>query len=188
MGVFDVEHRERGPSGKWEVPFGTCENHPTRYGPQARQPGRVPARSEADRTPAVNLRYGIDPWQFAVHSEQVNRPTTVIIDPEGIVRLAHFGTYWGDRPSIGQILKMLETGNYEFEPPPPRRGPHCSASSASRRGRCVVRVATVRLKTFESVRSTSLHAHRQQLTVSTLQEVDDPLERIESEGFTDGPP
>jgi len=77
-----------------------------------------------DRGAAVGARYGIDPCQYAVHSEYVNRPTTVIIDSEGVVRLAHFGTYWGDRPSIGQILQMIETDNYEFEPPPPRRGPH----------------------------------------------------------------
>lgn len=77
-----------------------------------------------DRAAAVGLRYGIDPWQYAVHSEYVNRPATVIIDPEGIVRLAHFGTYWGDRPSIGQILEMIETDEYEFEAAPPRHGPH----------------------------------------------------------------
>ncbi len=77
-----------------------------------------------DRAAAVGLQFGIDPWQYAVHSEPVNRPTTVIIDPEGIVRLAHFGTYWGDRPSIGQVLKMIEADEYEFEAPPPRRGPH----------------------------------------------------------------
>jgi len=77
-----------------------------------------------DRAAAVGLRYGIDPWQYAVHSEYVNRPATVIIDPEGMIRLAHVGTYWGDRPTIGQILKMIETDTYEFEAPPPRRGPH----------------------------------------------------------------
>lgn len=77
-----------------------------------------------DRAATVGARYGIDPWQYAVHSEYVNRPATLIIDPEGIVRLAHFGTYWGDRPSIGQILRMIETDTYEFEAPPPRRGPH----------------------------------------------------------------
>lgn len=77
-----------------------------------------------DRAAAVGLRYGIDPWQYAVHSEYVNRPATVIIDPEGIVRLAHFGTYWGDRPTIGQILQMIEDEEYVFEAPPPRRGPH----------------------------------------------------------------
>ncbi|MEX2400475.1 MAG: HEAT repeat domain-containing protein [Rhodothermales bacterium] len=77
-----------------------------------------------DRGAVVGARYGISPLQFAVHSEYVNRPTTVIIDPEGIVRLAHVGTYWGDRPSIGQILKMIETGEYDFQAPPPRHGPH----------------------------------------------------------------
>lgn len=77
-----------------------------------------------DRAGAVGARYGIEPWQFAVHSEYVNRPATVIIDPEGIVRLAHIGTYWGDRPSIGQILQMIESGQYDFDPPPPRKGPH----------------------------------------------------------------
>lgn len=73
---------------------------------------------------ALGLRYGIDPWQFAVHSEMVNRPTTVIIDPEGAVRLAYTGRYWGDRPTIGQILDMIETDTCDFEAPPLRRGPH----------------------------------------------------------------
>ena len=77
-----------------------------------------------DRAAAVGLQYGIDPLEYAVHSEYVNRPATVIIDPDGIVRLAHFGTYWGDRPTIGQILDMIETDTYEFEAPPPQRGPH----------------------------------------------------------------
>lgn len=77
-----------------------------------------------DRAGAVGARYGIDPLQFAVHSEYVNRPATVIIDPEGVVRLAHFGTYWGDRPSVGQVLQMIASDTYDFDPPPPRRGPH----------------------------------------------------------------
>lgn len=53
-----------------------------------------------DRAAAVGLQYGIDPWQYTVHSEWINRPSTVIVDPAGIVRLAYFGRYWGDRPSI----------------------------------------------------------------------------------------
>jgi len=77
-----------------------------------------------DQGATVGARYGIDPWQFAVHSEYVNRPAAVIIDPEGVVQLAYFGTYWGDRPTIGQILNMIETGAYTFSAPPPRRGPH----------------------------------------------------------------
>ncbi|MFB6232314.1 MAG: redoxin domain-containing protein [Salinibacter sp.] len=92
--------------------------------PHDRYPDEIWWPHLVDRGAAVGLRYGIDPWQYAVHSEQVNRPTTVIIDPEGTVRLAHVGTFWGDRPTIGQILKMIETGTFEFEPPSPRRGPH----------------------------------------------------------------
>jgi len=92
--------------------------------PHDRYPDEIWWPHLVDRAATVGLRYGIDPWQYAVHSEYVNRPATVIIDPEGIVRLAHFGTYWGDRPTIGQILDMIETGTYEFESPPPRRGPH----------------------------------------------------------------
>ena len=77
-----------------------------------------------DRGAAAGLRYGIDPLQFAVHSELVNRPTTVIVDPDGIIRFAYTGRYWGDRPAIGQILEMVETDTYTFDPPPLRRGPH----------------------------------------------------------------
>jgi len=78
----------------------------------------------SDPGASVGLRYGIDPWQFTVHSEWVNRPSTLIIDPDGIVRLAYFGRYWGDRPSIGQLLKMIETDAYQFNAPPLKRGPH----------------------------------------------------------------
>lgn len=54
---------------------------------------------------------------FSVHSEYINRPATVIIDPAGIVRLAYFGTYCGDRPSIEQTLEMIRNGHFEFEHP-----------------------------------------------------------------------
>jgi len=92
--------------------------------PMAPYPDGIWWRHLVDRSATVGLRYGIDPWQFAVHSEMVNRPTTVIVDPEGTVRLAYTGRYWGDRPTIGQILDMIETATYEFEAPPLRRGPH----------------------------------------------------------------
>lgn len=82
--------------------------------PQAPYPEKIWWPHLVDRAAAVGLRHGIDPWQFAVHSEWVNRPSTIIVDPDGIVRLAYFGDYWGDRPSITQILEMVETGEYEF--------------------------------------------------------------------------
>lgn len=71
----------------------------------------------SDPAGAVGARYGIDPMAFSVHAEYINRPATIIIDPAGIVRLAYFGTYWGDRPSIEQTLEMIRNGHFDFEHP-----------------------------------------------------------------------
>lgn len=68
-----------------------------------------------DRAGAVGARYGAQPMTFAVHSEYINRPSVVIVDKEGIVRFAYYGTFWGDRPSIRQALDMAQSGRYEFE-------------------------------------------------------------------------
>lgn len=68
-----------------------------------------------DRAGAAGAVYGVDPMAFAVHSEYINRPSTIIIDPEGIVRFAYYGTYWGDRPTIRQTLEMVSTGSFGFE-------------------------------------------------------------------------
>jgi hypothetical protein len=65
--------------------------------------------------------YGADPLAFAVHAEYINRPTTVIIDKNGVVRLAYRGTFWGDRPTIEQTLEMIETGDFNFEHPQRRK-------------------------------------------------------------------
>ncbi|MBI1390598.1 MAG: redoxin domain-containing protein [bacterium] len=70
-----------------------------------------------DRAGAVGAAYGVDPMAFAVHGEFINRPTTVIIDPDGIVRFAYYGTYWGDRPSIEQTLEMIKSNTFDFEHP-----------------------------------------------------------------------
>ncbi len=53
--------------------------------------------------------------QYVVHAEWINRPATVIIDKEGIVRLAYRGTYWGDRPKIEEILEMVRDEDFSFE-------------------------------------------------------------------------
>ncbi len=60
-----------------------------------------------DRAGAVGAMYGVDPMSFAVHAEYINRPSTVIVDPAGVVRLAYYGTYWGDRPTIEQTLVSI---------------------------------------------------------------------------------
>ncbi len=70
-----------------------------------------------DRAGAIAAMYGADPCAFSVHAEYINRPTTVIIDKDGMVRFSYQGTYWGDRPTIEQTLKMIETGDFSFEHP-----------------------------------------------------------------------
>jgi alkyl hydroperoxide reductase subunit AhpC len=70
-----------------------------------------------DLAGAVGAGYGTDPMAFAVHGEFVNRPTTVIVDPEGVVRFAYRGTFWGDRPSIAATLEMIRTQEFGFSHP-----------------------------------------------------------------------
>lgn len=70
-----------------------------------------------DRAGSVGATYGIDPFAFSVHGEYINRPATVVTDPEGTVRFAYIGTFWGDRPSVEQVLEMIESERFEFEHP-----------------------------------------------------------------------
>jgi peroxiredoxin len=70
-----------------------------------------------DRAGAVAAQYGMDPLAFAVHAEYINRPGTVIIDKEGMVRFLYKGTFWGDRPTINQTLEMIRTEDFSFEHP-----------------------------------------------------------------------
>ncbi|MCK5368080.1 MAG: hypothetical protein KAQ62_05990, partial [Cyclobacteriaceae bacterium] len=67
-----------------------------------------------DRAGAIGAMYGADPMTFAVHAEYINRPTTVIIDKDGIVRFSYQGTFWGDRPTIEQTLEMIKTEDFSF--------------------------------------------------------------------------
>ncbi len=62
----------------------------------------------SDPAGAVGVQFGIDPLAFAVHSEFINRPTTVVIDRNGTVRMLHRGAYWGDRPTIQELLEQAE--------------------------------------------------------------------------------
>lgn len=70
-----------------------------------------------DRAGAVGAEYGVQPMAFVVHAEWINRPSVVIVDQEGGVRFAYYGTFWGDRPSIKQVLGMVQSGNYSFDAP-----------------------------------------------------------------------
>ncbi len=71
----------------------------------------------SDLAGRVEAAYGVDPMAFAVHAEYVNRPSTIIVDPEGIVRFAYLGTYWGDRPTMHQTLEMIRNKKFVFENP-----------------------------------------------------------------------
>ncbi|MFN2323721.1 MAG: redoxin domain-containing protein [Trueperaceae bacterium] len=70
-----------------------------------------------DLAGAVGARYGTEPMTFAVHGEFVNRPTTVVVDPEGVVRFAYAGSFWGDRPTIEQTLDLIRTRDFTFVHP-----------------------------------------------------------------------
>jgi len=70
-----------------------------------------------DRAAAVGLRYGVQPMAFAVHAEYINRPSVAIVDKDGVLRFLYQGTFWGDRPSIHDILEMVKSGRYEFAAP-----------------------------------------------------------------------
>ncbi|TWU25266.1 putative peroxiredoxin [Novipirellula galeiformis] len=71
----------------------------------------------SDLAGGIGAQYGVDPMSFAVHAEYVNRPSTIIIDPQGRVRLAYYGTFWGDRPSMHETLQMIKSEEFDFEHP-----------------------------------------------------------------------
>ncbi|MBI4557452.1 MAG: redoxin domain-containing protein [Candidatus Hydrogenedentes bacterium] len=89
----------------------------TKESPQGFYQGRIWWRHLVDPAGSVGATYGVQPMEFVVHSEWINRPATVIVDKEGIVQFAYYGTYWGDRPSIEQTLGMVRSGNFAFEHP-----------------------------------------------------------------------
>jgi peroxiredoxin len=74
-----------------------------------------------DRAGAVGATYGVDPMAFAVHAEYINRPATIILDPDGVVRFAYYGTYWGDRPSVEETLEMVQSEQFDYEHPERRK-------------------------------------------------------------------
>lgn len=70
-----------------------------------------------DRAGAVGVQYDVQPMAFAVHAEFINRPTVAIIDKEGVLRFLYQGTFWGDRPTVPELLEMMRSGKYEFDAP-----------------------------------------------------------------------
>ena len=74
-----------------------------------------------DNAGAIGAMYGVAPQEFVVHDEWINRPSTIIVDKDGIVRFAYYGTFWGDRPTIEQTLEMIKIENFMFEHPERRK-------------------------------------------------------------------
>ena len=70
-----------------------------------------------DTAGKVAAVYNVDPMEFVVHDEWINRPSTIIVDRQGIVRFAYYGTFWGDRPTIEESLEMIKTNSYSFRHP-----------------------------------------------------------------------
>ena len=70
---------------------------------------------------ALAARLGLDPLAFAVHSEFVNRPATIIIETDGTIAMSYAGTFWGDRPSVADTFELLSSGSYSYEHPQRRR-------------------------------------------------------------------
>lgn len=65
----------------------------------------------------VGSMYGVDPLAYAVHAEYINRPSTIIIDPDGVIRFAYYGTFWGDRPPMETVLEMIQSTEFDYEHP-----------------------------------------------------------------------
>jgi len=59
-----------------------------------------------DPTFTVSAMYGVA-FQMRIHTEWSNRPATFVIDPQGLIRMAHRGQRFNDRPSVDRILETL---------------------------------------------------------------------------------
>jgi peroxiredoxin len=51
--------------------------------------------------------YGVA-FQMRIHTEISNRPATFVIDKQGILQYARRGSYFGDRPSVADIITELK--------------------------------------------------------------------------------
>lgn len=71
----------------------------------------------ADRAGVAATQFGVQTMAFTVHAEWINRPAVTIIDEEGIVRYIYQGTFWGDRPSMQDVLDMIEADKYDYISP-----------------------------------------------------------------------
>ena len=59
-----------------------------------------------DPSLTVSSVYGVT-GQMRIHTEWSNRPTTFVIDKEGIIRYAYRGTSFSDRPTASGVMAEL---------------------------------------------------------------------------------
>jgi len=60
-----------------------------------------------DAAHTVSATYGVA-FQMRIHTEWSNRPATFVIDREGVIRSAHVGERFNDRPTSKAIIEQLD--------------------------------------------------------------------------------
>ena len=60
-----------------------------------------------DPSLTVSATYGVA-FQMRIHTELSNRPALFLIDRDGVIRYAHRGTSFDDRPTPEEVLAELK--------------------------------------------------------------------------------
>ncbi len=76
------------------------------------QPDALPVPVLCDPAHVVSATYGVA-FQMRQHTEWSNRPATFLIDREGLIRYAHRGQNYGDRPRPQEVLQEFDKLNEE---------------------------------------------------------------------------
>lgn len=61
----------------------------------------------SDPSLVVSATYGVA-FQMRIHTELSNRPTTFIVDRDGILRYERRATTFSDRPTVDEVLSELK--------------------------------------------------------------------------------
>ncbi len=71
------------------------------------KPNALPVPVLCDPAHLISATYGVA-FQMRQHTEWSNRPATFLIDREGVIRYAHRGKNYGDRPRPEELLQELD--------------------------------------------------------------------------------
>ncbi len=61
----------------------------------------------ADPAHTVSAAYGVA-FQMRIHTEWSNRPATIVIDKQGVIRYEQRGTKYADRPTADEVLAEID--------------------------------------------------------------------------------